>query len=144
MKNQGFTLIEMLLSTGIIVAIIAISTPIFQSFQAKNDLDIAAVTVAQNLRRAQMLSQSIDGDATWGVFVANGSQTIFKGASYAIRDVAFDEIFDMPTSIVPSGISEIVFSKLYGLPQTIGTINFASTTNEIRIVTINAKGTIDY
>ena len=142
--NRGFTMIEVMLSLAIIAVLAGISTPIYQSFQVRNDLDIAAVTIAQSMRRAQTLSEAIDGDTTWGVDVRSGSITVYKGASYIARDTTYDELFDMPGSITPSGIGGSVFSKFTGLPQTTGTITLTSNANETRTITINSKGAVSY
>ena len=142
--SKGFTLLEVLLSIAAIAIIAEISVPLYQSFQARNDLDIATVEIAQTLRRTQVLSQSVDGDTSWGVSVQSGSITLFKGTSYAARDTNFDEVFEVPTSITPSGVSEIVFTKFSGNPQTTGTITLTSNTNETRTITINAKGMVNY
>lgn len=142
--SKGFTLIEVLLSVAAIAIIAGISIPIYQSFQARNDLDITTVEIAQSARRAQTLSQAVDGDTSWGIKIQSGSIVVFKGVSYAARDITLDELFDVPTSITPSGVSEIVFAKFTGLPQTIGTITLTSNTNETRTITINAKGMVSY
>jgi len=144
MKNAGFTLLEILLSIAATVIIAGIAAPVYQSFQVRNDLDIAAVEIAQTLRRAQSLSQAVDGDISWGVFVQSGSITLFKGISYAARDINFDEVFEVPASIAPSGVSEIVFAKFSGLPQSNGTIILNSNTNETRNIFINQKGMVSY
>lgn len=143
-KKKGFTLLEVLLSVAIVALLAGLGTPIYQSFQVRNDLDIAANTLAGSLRRAQVLSQSVDGDATWGVSVQNAAITLFRGASYASRNTDFDEAFDMPGSIIPTGVSEITYDTLTGKPQTIGTVTLTSNINETRNITINEKGTITY
>ena len=142
--TRAFTLIEVLLSVAAIAAIAGMSAPIYQSFQVRNDLDIAATTMAQSFRRAAVLAEASDGDTSWGVRVQSGSITLFKGASYAARDTTLDEIFAVPTSITPSGTSEIVFAKFTGLPTATGTTTLTSSTNEIRTITINAKGMVSY
>lgn len=144
MKKAGFTLLEVLLSVAAIAIIAGISIPFYQSFQVRNDLDITANTWVQTLRRAQVLSQSVDGDTTWGVKVQSASLTLFKGASYAARATSSDEVFNVPTSITPSGITEVVFNKFSGFPQTTGTTTLTASTAEIRIININAKGTLTY
>lgn len=142
--EKGFTLLEVLLSLAAIALISGISIPVYQSFQARNDLDIAATTYAQTLRRAQALSQAVDGDTAWGVYITSGSITLFRGISYIARDSNFDEVFDMPASITPSGIVEIIFTKFTGLPQTTGSVTLTSDANETRVITINARGTVNY
>ena len=144
MKNAGFTLIEVLLSITAIAIIAGISIPVYQSFQNRNDLDIAATTFAQTIRRAQILAQAADGDMSWGARAQSGSITLFKGGSYATRDASFDETFDMPTSIILSGIQEFVFTKFTGLPQTTGALTLTSANNETRTITINANGMVSY
>ena len=140
----GFTLIEVLLSIAAIVIIAGISIPIYQSFQIRNGLDIAATTVAQSMRRAQMLAQASDGDISWGVNVQNNSIIIFRGGNYLGRDSTYDEIFEMPTAIIVSGMAEVVFARFAGLPNSAGTTTLASNTNEVRNISINQKGMVNY
>lgn len=143
-KAGGFTLIEVMLAIVLIGMLAGVGVPVYQSMQSRNDLDIAASAAAQNLRRAQVLSQSVDGDSTWGTRIQTGSVVVFKGASYASRDPNYDETFDIASSITVSGLAEVVFSKLAGLPQTTGTVTLTSVANEQRIIIINSKGMINY
>lgn len=143
-KQKGFTMIEILLSFAIIGIIGGMTMPMYRTFMIRNDLDVAVSTVAQNLRRAQALAVSSDGDMTWGLHVGVGGILIFKGPSYVLRNDMFDENTSMPTSIVPSGLTEVVFSKVTGIPQATGTFILTSQANEERTITINEKGTIEY
>lgn len=142
--KKGFTILEVLLSVALISVIAGVSIPIYQSFQVRNDLDIATVTTVQELRRAQLLSEASDADPSWGFQLQSGSMTLFNGASYATRDTTRDETFDLPTSITPTGATEIVFAKFTGLPNVTGTITLTTYTNETRTITINAKGMLSY
>ncbi|QQS15534.1 MAG: hypothetical protein IPK84_04165 [Candidatus Moraniibacteriota bacterium] len=141
---HAFTLLEVMLSLAAMAAIAGISVPIYQSFQVRNDLDIAATTIAESYRRATVLAQASDGDASWGVRIQSGGVTLFKGASYAARDASFDEFFPVPTGIVPSGMSEAIFAKFTGMPMATGTVTLTSSANETRTITINTKGMVDY
>ena len=141
---RGFTLLEMLLSIAIIAILAGLSVPIYQSFEARNDLDIATVTAVQSLRRAQVLSEAVLNDSSWGVHIATSSVTIFKGASFTGRDSSYDEQISSAQSVAYSGLSDVVFSKLLGMPSATGTIMATSTTNETRTININAKGAISY
>ena len=142
--KKGFTLIELLLAVALISLIAGIGAPVYQVLQVRNDLDVAANTVTQALRRARALSQAVDGDASWGVAIQSGSIALFKGSSFSGRDTSYDEVFDMSQSITPSGVLEIVFAKFSGIPQAIGTIILSVSPNEARTITINEKGTVSY
>ena len=143
-RSLAFTLLEVLLSVGLIGAITAVSIPLYLSYSTGNDIDIAANTTVQSLRRAQILSQAVQNDATWGVKILNGSITLFKGVDYNSRDTSYDEIFNTPTIIQVSGTSEFVFYKMTGLPIQTGTLTLTSTNNDIKNIVINSKGMIGY
>lgn len=142
--SRGFTLPEMLVSVSLLAIIGGMIIPSYHTFMVRNDLDIATVTLAHDLRRAQSLSQSSDGDMTWGVHVGVGSILVYKGVSYVARDTTFDENTQMPKSIVPTGINEVNFSKVIGLPNATGTFTLTSQVNEARNITINEKGMVDF
>ncbi len=141
---SAFTLLEVLLSIAIIGVLTVISIPVSRTLQVRNDTDVAVAVAVQDFRRAQVLAQAVDGDNTWGVHAQTGSITFFKGASYAARDANFDEIFDLPNSIIFSGLQEVVFAKLTGYPQTTGTLTLTTSAGDVRNISINAKGTIEY
>jgi len=143
MRRSGFTLIEVLLSIALIGLIAGIGAVVFQQLQSRNDLDVAAATVAADYRRAQALSRASDADTTWGVRVDVGTITLFQGASFAARIATFDEVSATPSSITPSGFQEVVFAKLTGLPQTTGTLTLTGP-NDSRTITLNAQGTVLY
>ncbi len=143
-KVSSFTLLEILLSVSIISILAGLTMPLYQSFQNRNDLDIAASTFAQASRRASILSRAVDEDTNWGIYVENGTLTIYKGSSFALRDNTYDEIYPLSTSMTISGTREYNFAKLSGYPLIPGTITFTSVNNESRNVSINTKGTIIY
>ncbi|OGE79372.1 MAG: hypothetical protein A2751_05470 [Candidatus Doudnabacteria bacterium RIFCSPHIGHO2_01_FULL_46_14] len=140
----GFTLIEVLLVVVLVGMLAGVGIPIYQALQSRNDLDIASSAVAQNLRRAQILAQAVDGDSAWGTRIQTGGVVVFKGSSFASRDQDYDETFEISSSIVSSGLSEVVFSKLAGFPQTTGTVTLISQASEKKNITINSKGTVSY
>jgi prepilin-type N-terminal cleavage/methylation domain-containing protein len=143
-KSAGFTLIEIILSLALISILVSIGMPIYQSFQTRNDLDVAAVEIVQTARRAQVLAQASDGDSSWGIFFQPDTLTLFKGTSSTTRDASFDENFEISPAITPTGLSQIVFTKFSGETSDIGVITLTSSTNETRTITINKKGMASY
>lgn len=143
-KNiAGFSLIEVLLSVAIIGTLAGLSLPVYASFQSRNDLDLTTQSVADALRRAQVYARGVSGDSQWGVAFQSSSVTLFKGSSFATRDTAYDEVISLP-GISTSGLTEVLFSKLSAVPSTTGSIALTTNTNEVRTITINAKGMVSY
>jgi prepilin-type N-terminal cleavage/methylation domain-containing protein len=143
-SRAGFTLLELLISIAMIGALAAMSVPVYQTFQVKNDIDVARSVAAQSLRRAQTKARAMDGDETWGVHFQAGSITLFQGSSYATRDTDFDEIYEPADIIGFSGLTEVTFAKLTGEPSATGTLTMSSAANQSRSLTINDKGTVSY
>ncbi|MEK7188009.1 MAG: prepilin-type N-terminal cleavage/methylation domain-containing protein [Patescibacteria group bacterium] len=140
---RAFSLVEIILSVAAIAILAGIGVPVYHSFETRNELDIAATMMAQSARRAEMLSQAMDGSVSWGIQVTTTSLTIFQGTSYAGRATSVDEVYPLALSAV-SGTVEYVFSKLTGFPVASGSTALISPSDETRIISINAKGTVTY
>lgn len=139
--QSGFSLIELILSIAIIGILTGITSVVYYSLQVKNGLDIAAVSLAQSLRHAELRARGSDSDSAWGVYLQTGSITVFKGTAYASRDQTKDDVVSIPAGITLSGIREVAFAKFTGIPSTTGTITLATTTDS-KIVSINSKGLV--
>lgn len=142
-EKKAFTLMEILLSMGLVAMMMGISVPILQSFQYKNEVDTAVSLAARALRTAQINSQASFQDAQWGARFAASSITVFKGATYAGRDTVFDQQYPIDSNIAVSGVTEIVFTKMKGETTNVGTITL-SQPGSARNITINAKGRLTY
>jgi prepilin-type N-terminal cleavage/methylation domain-containing protein len=143
-NKKGFTLIELSLVVAIMSVVAGLSVPIYQSFQVKNSLDVTTNIIVQELRRAQTLAQSASEDSNWGVNASSGNIILFKGGDFSSRDTSFDETFDVSTAVSFSGVTEIIFSKIYGEPQPNGTITLTAANNDSKSIVINSKGMIEY
>lgn len=141
---RGFTLIEMLLSLSVIGLLAGGSLPVLYSFQLRNDQRLTAEQTVAALRRAGTYARGMKNDSPWSVRISASEITLYKGSAYDTRDTAYDEITDMPASLTPSGLSDITFAKLTGVPSATGTITLTSTTNEATTITLNAKGLVSY
>lgn len=144
MKNRnGFTLIELLLALAIIGILAGLSVPVYRIMLSKNDLSIAAVSIAQGMRRAQMHAQAVDGDTGWGIKVATGASTVFQGKTYAARIASYDEITSISPLVLPSGLTEVDFTKFTGTPSATGSLTL-TTPNDTQTITVNVKGVVSY
>lgn len=141
---RGFSLIELLLSIAIIAILTGLSLPIYASFQNRNDLDLKTEGIASTLRRAQTYARGVKNDDQWGVRVQSTAITLFKGSVFASRDTAYDEPVAIPTGMTVSGLTEVLFSKLSGAPNTTGTITLTTSASDSKVITINAKGMVSY
>jgi prepilin-type N-terminal cleavage/methylation domain-containing protein len=143
-RQRGFTLVEVLLSVAIISVLAGMSLPVYQSFNNRNELDITTQSLANALRRAQLYSRGSQNDSPWGVEIQSGAITLFKGSVFASRDTAYDEAIVVPANVTISGDGEVLFAKLSGAPDATGSMTLTSINNDIRTVTINAKGMVTY
>ena len=141
--RKGFTLIELLMVIAIMAILMAIMVPISTDYQVRNDLDVAQVTFAQAVRRAQQLSMASDSDGQWGVAAVSQNIVVFKGATYTGRDTSMDENYDISSAIGISGQAEYDFAKQTGVPTQTGTVTFMNG-NYLKTVVVNGKGIVNY
>jgi prepilin-type N-terminal cleavage/methylation domain-containing protein len=140
---EGFTLIEVLLVVAILTVIISVSAPLYGSLQNTTELDVDTNNIVQDLYQAQAYSRSELNDCSWGVAINSQTLTLFCGSTYLTRNTIYDVNYIIPSAISLSGLKEIDYSKLYGLPQATGLIQ-ASIKGKSRSMTINSKGMIEY
>jgi len=143
-SSPGFTLIELMLVVAIFAILSSGSIIFYQKFYSKNNINVAANTIVQTIRRAQVLSRAMSGNENWGVYAGSGQVLLFRGNSSTTRNSSFDEEFELPGNILTDGNVEIIFNKFSGEPNVSGTINLTSNTDESITITINSKGMVGY
>jgi len=143
-QEKGFTLLEMLISVTIISVLVGVSVPIYESFVRQNDLNLTEYAIVNMLRRAESYARANNTDNVWSVEIQSTAATLFQGTSFASRNTNYDETYTFPSSVTPSGITEVQFAKMTALPNTTGTITLTSTTSDAQVITINAKGMVDF
>jgi len=124
----GFTLIEILIIIGIVAGIFVFSAPYTLTFYQRQIIEEAQNNIIDALQRARHNAVLQKNDSDFGVTLSEvpGSYVIFQGSSYAARDAGQDEIFPIISSISVTGIEDVIFSKLTGLPSVTGTTTLIS------------------
>ncbi|MBT5237438.1 hypothetical protein HOL63_03655 [Candidatus Peregrinibacteria bacterium] len=139
--KKGFTAIETLLTLGIIAITAGMSVPMYQNYQIRSDLDLAVAQTLHNLASAQLKSQSGEEDGQWGVSIEDG--TVFTGENYVTRDDDFDDTIALPIGISVFGITEVMYSRIDGIPSPAGEVIIEAENGERRIITISEDGIAD-
>ncbi len=137
MRRSGFALLELVLVIGIIGVVGTMSVPLYRDYQVRSDLNLATEQVTQGIARARLLSQSAQNDSGWGFYIPAG--VLYKGDSYVNRDAGYDEDYPMPSTIMVTGLTEVAYSKIGGVPSSTGAINLIALNQEQRTIFIKVE-----
>ena len=141
-QDDGFTLIEIIITLAMIAFLVGLSVPFTMDFYRQYRLDGEQTILVSILRSARARSLTSQGGASHGIHVASSQFTLFEGSSYAARNEALDEIFDRSSAVSISAPAELVFSRITGLTASVSfTLNDAIQQKKIYV---NTEGTIDY
>lgn len=118
--NQGFTLIELILVTAIVLGLGVFAFSFYARFLTQNGVSNAADQLVQSLRKAQsyaMMSRKSNSSG-WGVkyLAPTPIITFYQGNTYATRNQGLDEKYTVGPSINISPNFEINYSRMSGLP----------------------------
>ncbi|HUW71738.1 MAG TPA: type II secretion system protein [Candidatus Humimicrobiaceae bacterium] len=145
--KKGFTLIELMIAIALIIMFSGLTLPVGFNFYQESTLNDQARNLENSLRRAQAMAMTGRGESNAGVKIEEGQYTIFEGESFGERRGEADIIIPFPIALSTSGIDEIVFQKLTGLPLPTFSeeersiiIIFGANSQEI---TINSQGKIE-
>ena len=139
---RGFTLLELLLVIGAATLIAVFTIPVGIRFFQTQILDEATSGMLTNLRRAHSKAIFQKNDSAFGVKFLSGSYVLFQGGSYVLRTQSEDESFTLGGGISTSGIDEVIFAKLTGIPNTTGTLTITSGSDS-QSLNINAQGKVE-
>lgn len=131
---RGFTVSEGLIVLAIVAVLAGALIPLYRTYKIRTDLGLAVEQTQQMLHMAQLRSQTGDRASNWGVRADEG--VLFLGSGFTLRDSAFDEVFTVPESVSVSGLTEVYYSQLYGVPSAVGDIVFTALNGERRTITI--------
>lgn len=140
---KGFTLVELVIVIAIISLISVITITGYYIWKTQNELDIAQILIVNSFKRAQLMAESVSNDSGWGINLQTGKATVFEGDTYLTRNTSSDINIDLPQSISYSGLNEVVFSKVFGIPSITGAV-LLTRGDKTRQIVINAKGVLNY
>jgi prepilin-type N-terminal cleavage/methylation domain-containing protein len=148
-KQNGFTLLELLIVIGIFTILIGVSWSAFNNWQGAAKLEAAGDELVENLKMASVKSLAGYQDGQYGIYInaAQKSYVFFQGDDYNNRITADDQTVILDDNFSLSSNlngNEIVFSKGAELPSTAGTITINDfNTGKLKQVNVNKAGLID-
>lgn len=149
---KGFTLAELIVVIAIAVLLGGLALPALRIAQKNSEVEDSAESLVGVLRLAQNRTLASEGASQYGVFfdaAASPAQyVLFRGATYATRDVAADEVHALPQSLEMSAVtlsgSQVVFARVTGVALNTGsiTLRLLADVNKEESVYISSSGTI--
>jgi prepilin-type N-terminal cleavage/methylation domain-containing protein len=125
LKNKGFSLLELMLVIAVIAIIFSVATPLAIDFYQRQLVNEVQDNIINTLKQARHNAVLQKNDSNFGVNISTSTEKfiLFQGDSYDTRIDTYDEEYDLMPDIAILGPTEVVFSKLTGLPSATGTIS---------------------
>jgi prepilin-type N-terminal cleavage/methylation domain-containing protein len=141
--RAGFTLVELLVALGLLALLSVIAVPATFRLYQNQELNAASERYHRAARHALFAALSNVGEQNWGVRVGSGTITIYRGASYGSRDPLYDETVSVPEFVSVSGVTEVNFARITGVPNVTGNTTF-SFGGRTLTVDVNQYGRINF
>jgi len=152
-RSAGFTLIELIISVAIISMMAVFVLSINANFLTNLNLDTKADELIGTLRLSQNRAVTGNGNSDWGVHIDNPSDsvhsfTLFKGTTYASRDILYDIATQLPSGYTFSTVSlsgsgaDVIFQRGSGRTSQDGYIEITGVNAAVKRVTISPFGVI--
>jgi len=139
--QSGFTLIELLVAISIFLAIGTFSTNFYTGFLRQNAVLNTQDQLLGALRKAQIYAMVGKRGTNWGVHYDSGTKkiTLFRGTQWLGHSTDSDEVFNVNPNLSVTGVTEVIFTRLTGIPNIYGTITI-SDGKTTKYVSINSQG----
>jgi len=154
-SKKGVTLVELSVIIGILIVLVAFSTPVFIFFQKRSALSNSSEEMVSALRAAQNKTLASEGASQYGVYfdslTSPHQYILFKGSDFASRDSSFDKVYQLPKTleiyqINLGGVNEVVFERLTGITNQSGDVSLRlkSDITKTRTIYIEGSGQVSF
>jgi prepilin-type N-terminal cleavage/methylation domain-containing protein len=130
-KNNGYTLIEILIVIAITVIVLSIVLNSFYSLAKIQALDKDYISVASLLDQAKSQTINSKSASQYGVYFASSTAILFRGGSYTSSSTD-NQTYSLNSRVNISSINltgsttdQVVFSRLTGYASASGTISIS-------------------
>ncbi len=152
-RDSAFTLVELLISIGVIAALTSIGTLYLVNYRSSQTLNLEAQKIVATLRDAQSRAIAQENARPWGVHFENPQNnsdfySLFASSTYNSADIiSTTTLNEAVVFLAPADqqSKNIVFSAITGLPQAADYITIAlkANTSASSTIYIYANGKIE-
>ncbi len=141
---RGFTLLELIITIGILTIISVATLSGLMSFRAESALRKAVDNAENVLKDARSKTLSSINGYSYGVYFTASTTTLFRGLSYAPAATTTNEILYLPQEVEISNVtlsaSSTAFRRLTGEATATGTVTFRLKRSPTKTKTITIYG----
>jgi prepilin-type N-terminal cleavage/methylation domain-containing protein len=145
--QRGFTLIEVVITSAIVVALVTVVAFPFLQFRKQQALQNTTNAVVSILNEARTKTLAAYNDTSYSVRLETSRAILFVGSTYdgsAVTNEYFE--FESPivlqSSSLQGGGTHISFDRLKGTTSQYGTITLAIPSGASKIITVSPTGSI--
>lgn len=144
-KNQGISILEVVVSIAILSILGALSVAVFSNLANSTSLDRDATITLSYINKARTMAINSVDSVAHGVKLETNKISVFSGTTYQVANV--EDSYSLPSSSSISSINlsnagtELYFNKLTGAPSVTGTITLSgANAGTTKVITIYATG----
>lgn len=148
-NGAGFTLIEIMIVVAVLVILVIASVSSLVTFRKKSSLNNSVEEITSIIEYAQNKTLASEGSSQYGVYFDTTTSPheyiLFKGSNFLSRDVSFDKVYKVFESVEfydinLNGGNEIVFKKITGMTDQVGSISLRLKNDNTETETIHING----
>lgn len=149
LRTKGFTLVEVLLVTGILVVLAATIVSFYWDYAKRSELDLTAKEIIYDLKGVQASAMAGEDSLRWGIHFVNSADDYYELFSTP-TDYSDVSVVIKATNYLASGVyftqpvssSTIIFDRIRGTTAATSTIIISSLAGGTKIITITPIGNI--